>query len=548
MKSSKLKKLCAVLMTATLGMSLFVGCGKDKAANEGQKFVFNLGEDPETIDPTLNTSANASTVIVNAFEGLTRLDENDKAVAGVAKDWKVSDDGTVYTFNLRDNAKWSDGENVTANDFKYSWVRALTKETAAEYAYQLFYIKNAKAYYNGTAKAEDLGIKVVDDYTLEVTLESPTAYFPELMAFPTYMPLREDVVSAEPDAWATKPETYVSNGPFKLVTWDMSAQLVFEKNENYWDASSVKLDSLTFNLVTDLDSAYASLKAGEFDMVNDVPPAEIENGKNEGLVHINPYLGTYFFAINVGKQDGLSDDVKSVLSNKLVRKALNLAIDRPTIIKNVTKADQVPAYSFVPQGIKNADGSEFASKEYYDASKANIEEAKKLLAEAGYPGGKGIPTLELMYNTEGSHKDVCQLIQQDWAKIGVKVELTNQEFAVFQNTRQNGEYQIARHGWIGDYTDPMTFLDMWVTGGGNNDVGFSNAEYDKLVADAKKESDATKRSELLKSAEDILMEEMPVLPIYYYTKVRAWKPEVKGILSSTLGQVDFKTAYKESAE
>lgn len=548
MKSSKLKKLCAVLMTATLGMSLFVGCGKDKAANEGQKFVFNLGEDPETIDPTLNTSANASTIIVNAFEGLTRLDENDKAVAGVAKDWKVSDDGTVYTFNLRDNAKWSDGQNVTANDFKYSWVRALTKETAAEYAYQLFYIKNAEAYYNGTAKAEDLGIKVVDDYTLEVTLESPTAYFPELMAFPTYMPLREDVVSAEPDAWATKPETYVSNGPFKLVTWDMSAQLVFEKSENYWDASSVKLDSLTFNLVTDLDSAYASLKAGEFDMVNDVPPAEIENGKNEGLVHISPYLGTYFFAINVGKQDGLSDDVKSVLSNKLVRKALNLAIDRPTIIKNVTKADQVPAYSFVPQGIKNADGSEFASKEYYDASKANIEEAKKLLAEAGYPDGKGIPTLELMYNTEGSHKDVCQLIQQDWAKIGVNVELTNQEFAVFQNTRQNGEYQIARHGWIGDYTDPMTFLDMWVTGGGNNDVGFSNAEYDKLVADAKKESDATKRSDLLRKAEDILMEEMPVLPIYYYTKVRAWKPEVKGVLSSTLGQVDFKTAYKESAE
>lgn len=546
MKSSKLKKLCAVVMAATLGMSLFVGCGSDKTSDDGQKLIFNLGEDPETIDPTLNTSSGAGSIIVNAFEGLTRLDKNDKAAAGVAKDWEVSDDGLVYTFNLRDDAKWSDGEALTANDFKYSWVRALTKETAAEYAYQLFYIKNAEAYYEGTAKAEDLGIKVVDEHTLEVTLEAATAYFPELMAFPTYMPLREDVVSADPDAWATKPESYVSNGPFKLVTWDMSDQLVFEKNENYWDKEAVKLDTLTFKLVTDQDSGYASLKSGEFDMIDVVPPAEIEGGKEEGLVHVDPYLGNYFLAINVGKQDSLSDDVKKALGNKLVRKALNLAIDRQAIIDNVAKGDQVPAYSFVPQGIANADGSDFASKEYYDASKPNIEEAKKLLEEAGYPEGKGLPTLELMYNSEGSHKDVAQLVQQDFAKIGVTVELTNQEWAVFLNTRQNGEYQLARHGWIGDYTDPMTFLDMWVTGGGNNDVGFNNAEYDKLIGEAKKETDAAKRTELLRKAEDILMDEMPILPIYYYTKVRAWKPEVKGMLTSTLGQIDFKTAYMEA--
>lgn len=546
MKSSKLKKLCAVVMAATLGMSLFVGCGGNKTADEEQKLIYNLNEDPETIDPTLNTSATASTVIVNAFEGLTRLDKNEKAAAAVAKDWKVSEDGLVYTFNLRDDAKWSDGEAVTAKDFQYSWVRALTKKTAAQYAYQLFYIKNAEAYYNGTAKVEDLGIKVVDEHTLEVTLEAPTAYFPELMAFPTYMPLREDIVSADPDAWATKPESYISNGPFKLVTWDMADQLVFEKNENYWDAKSVKLETLTYKLITDEDSSYASLKSGDFDMIDVVPTNEIAAGKEEGLVHVDPYLGTYFYAINVGKQDSVDADAKAILSNKLVRKALNLAIDREAIVTNVTKGGEVPAYSFVPQGIKNADGSEFASKKYYEAGKANVEEAKKLLAEAGYPDGKGIPTLEVMYNTLASHKDIAQLIQQNWAAIGVKVELSNQEFAVFQNTRQNGEYEIARHGWIGDYTDPMTFLDMWVSGGGNNDVGFNNAEYDKLISEAKKESDAAKRSELLRKAEDILMEEMPVLPIYYYSKVRAWKPEVKGMLTSTLGQVDFKTAYKEA--
>ena len=475
------------------------------------------------------------------------LDESEQPVYGAAEDMKVSDDGLVYTFKLRQDGKWSDGEPVTANDFKYSWMRALDKATAAEYSYQLYYIKNAEKFYNGEVGADEVGIKVVDDYTLEVTLESPTSYFPQLLAFPTYAPLREDVVSANPDGWATSPETYISNGPFKLVKWDMKDQLVFERNENYWDASSVKLDSLTFKLVTDETTAYSELKAGNFDMVNSVPTNEIQPGKEEGLVKISPYLGTYFFAINVGKQDTLNDDVKKALSNKLVRQALNLAVDRQEIIDNVAKAEQVPAYSFVPKGIFNEDGSEFADKEYYDpaAMDENIAKAKELLKEAGYENGEGLPTFELMYNSEGAHKDICQIIQQNWAEIGVNVELTNQEWAVFLNTRQQGDYQISRHGWIGDYVDPMTFLDMWVTGGGNNDCGFSNAEYDKLISDAKVETDAAKRTEMLRKAEDILMDEMPLIPIYYYTNVRAWNDNVKGIQCSTLGKIYFKGAYKE---
>ncbi|MEN8076587.1 peptide ABC transporter substrate-binding protein [Clostridioides difficile] len=556
MKSLKLKKLCAVLMAATISTSLFVGCGgNDKStasgaestATSGQDLMFNLGEDPETIDPTLNTSSGAGTIIVNAFEGLMLLDESEQPVYGAAEDMKVSDDGLVYTFKLRQDGKWSDGEPVTANDFKYSWMRALDKATAAEYSYQLYYIKNAEKFYNGEVGADEVGIKVVDDYTLEVTLESPTSYFPQLLAFPTYAPLREDVVSANPDGWATSPETYISNGPFKLVKWDMKDQLVFERNENYWDASNVKLDSLTFKLVTDETTAYSELKAGNFDMVNSVPTNEIQPGKEEGLVKISPYLGTYFFAINVGKQDTLNDDVKKALSNKLVRQALNLAVDRQEIIDNVAKAEQVPAYSFVPKGIFNEDGSEFADKEYYDpaAMDENIAKAKELLKEAGYENGEGLPTFELMYNSEGAHKDICQIIQQNWAEIGVNVELTNQEWAVFLNTRQQGDYQISRHGWIGDYVDPMTFLDMWVTGGGNNDCGFSNAEYDKLITDAKVETDAAKRSEMLRKAEDILMDEMPIIPIYYYTNVRAWNDNVKGIQCSTLGKIYFKGAYKE---
>mgnify|MGYP002531458579 FL=1 len=551
MKSSKLKKLCAVVLAATLATSLFIGCG-DSSSNSGssssnQQLVFNLGEDPETMDPTLNNSSGAGTMILNAFEGLMVLDENDQPVEGTAESMEVSEDGLVYTFKIREDAKWSDGEAVTADNFKYSWLRALNKETAAEYAYQLFYIKNAEKFYNGEATAEEVGINVIDEKTLEVTLETPTAYFPQLLAFTTYVPLREDIVSANPEGWATNPETYVSNGPFKLVQWDMKDQLVFEKNENYWDKDSVKLESLTFKLVTDDTTAYSELKAGNFDMVNSVPTNEIEPGIEEGLVHVNPKLGNYYFAINVGKQDTLSEDVKEVLNNKLVRQALNLAIDRQEIIDNVGKAEQIPAYSFVPQGITDENGNDFASKEYYDPSdmEGNIAKAKELLKEAGYENGNGIPTIELMYNSEGAHKDICQIVQENLAKIGINIELANQEWAVFLNTRQQGGYEIARQGWIGDYSDPMTFLDLFVTGGGNNDSGYSNPEYDALIAAAKVETDPDKRKEQLREAEDILMDDMPILPIYYYTTVMGWNENVKGIQVSVLGTVYLQGAYKE---
>ncbi|CUO71567.1 extracellular solute-binding protein [Clostridium disporicum] len=555
MKTSKLRKIFSLILAMTLSTTLFIGCsGNEKSKTDGntitnevkQEIVYNLGADPQTIDPLLNTAIDGSNVIVNAFECLMVLNENNEAVPGAAESYEVSDDGLVYTFKLRKDGKWSDGKPVTANDFYYAWMRGLNKETAAEYCYQFFYIKNGEKYYNGEATADEVGLKVLDDYTLEITLEAPTAYYPQLLAHQTYSPVREDIVTANPDTWATSPDTYIGNGPFKLVRWDMKDQLVFEKNDNYWDADNVKLEKITYKLVTDETTAYSELKAGNFDVVNSVPTNEIEPGKNDGLVKIFPKLGTYFFAINVGKQDSMSENVKNALSNKLVRQALALAIDRQEIIDNVGKADQVAAYSFVPLGITTSDGNEFSSKEYYDPSDmdGNIEKAKELLKEAGYENGEGLPTIELMYNTEGAHKDVCQIVQENLAKIGVNVELTNQEWAVFLSTRQNGEYQIARHGWIGDYSDPMTFLDMWVTGGGNNDCGFSNSEYDSLIAEAKVETDTKKREELLRQAEDILMDEMPVIPVYFYTTVMAWNDDVEGVLVTALGKVYFKNAYK----
>ena len=558
MKNLKLKKLCAVLMAATVSTSLFFGCGNNNTtSNEKsetnntskevkQEIIYNLGADPQTIDPVLNTAIDGSNVIVNAFECLMILNDKNEAEPAAAESYEISDDGLVYTFKLRKNGKWSDGEPVTANDFYYAWMRGMDKATAAEYCYQFFYIKNAEKYYNGEVSAEEVGLKVLDDYTLEVTLEAPTAYFTQLLAHQTYSPVREDIVSVNPDTWTTSPETYIGNGAFKLVKWDMKDQLIFEKNENYLDADNVKLDKLTFKLVSDEITAYSELKAGNFDVVNSVPPNEIEPGKKEGLVQIIPKLGTYFFAINVGKQDDLNDDVKKALSNNLVRQAMSLSIDRQEIIDNVGKAEQVAAYSFVPLGIPSTDGGEFSDKEYYNPQdmESNIEKAKELLKEAGYENGEGLPTFELMYNSEGAHKDVCQIVQQNLSEVGINVELTNQEWAVFLDTRQNGEYQIARHGWIGDYSDPMTFLDMWITDGGNNDSGFSNSEYDALISEAKSETDIEKREELLRKAEDILMEESPVIPVYFYTTVMAWNDDVDGILVTSLGKVYFKNAYK----
>lgn len=549
MKTSKIKKLCAVALTVALGMSTLVACGgkKDDTA-DAQELIHNLGAEVKTIDPALNNAVDGSIVIANAFEGLYKTDAENKAIPGVAKSVDISDDGLVYTFHLRDDAKWSDGEQVTAKDFAYAWTRALDPATAADYAFQLYYIKGGEEFNTGKGTKEDLGIKVVDDLTLEVTLKDPTSYFLELTAFPTLMPIREDIVSENPDNWTLEAETYVSNGPFKLTEYNMKESYVFEKNDEYYDKDKVKLDKLTFKMITDETSSYASVKNGEIHMSDLVPTAEIASGKEEGLVQIYPYLGTYFYVINVNNNaDKLDPEVQKALGNKKVRQALNLGLDRRKIVDEVAQGGQVPAYSFVPEGIPGAEeGKDFAEKQYWDGEKFDVEGAKKLLAEAGYPEGKGLPTFELSYNSNEGNKLIAEAIQQMWAEIGVNVTLRNEEWAVFQDSRKNGNYQIARHGWIGDYVDPMTFLDMWMTGLGNNDPKFASAEYDELIRKAKAESDAKVRVGYLKEAEDILMEEMPIIPIYYYTQVKAVDPSVKDVRVSPLGQMYFDRAYIEA--
>lgn len=549
MKLAKLKKLVAVSLALALSASVLVGCGSSSAdtgstnessstASTKQELIFNLGEDPKTIDPTLNTTNGGGTIVGNAFEGLCKLDENDKAKPGLAESWEISEDGLTYTFKLRDGLKWSDGSPLTAKDFEYSWKRALNPATGAEYAYQLYYIKGGEEYNAKGGSVDDVAIKAIDETTLEVTLVSPTPYFLELMAFATYFPVKQEVVEGN-DAWATKAETYISNGPFKLVEWRMKDALVFEKNEHYWNAENVKLDKLEMRMITEDTSAYASFQAGQIDMLNSLPTQEIQNAVANGTGQIFPQVGTYFYVVNVsGEGQALTE-----LQESKVRQALNMAIDRTAITENVTKGGQIPATSFVAPSVLGQDGQPF-TKEYFPAD-GDVEKAKALLAEAGFPEGKGLPTIQLIYNTEGAHGDVAQAIQGMWKEIGVNVELQNQEWKVFLDTRKNFQYEIARHGWVGDYVDPMTFLDLWVTGGGNNAAGYSNPEYDALVTGARNEADTAKREEMLNQAEDILMADMPVIPIYYYTQPKAIQSYVKGVTVNQLGKVSFVDAYIE---
>ncbi|MDS0527501.1 peptide ABC transporter substrate-binding protein [Clostridium sp. SHJSY1] len=545
MKKIKMRKLCAITLALALGMTTMVGCGeKDSGSAVKQEISYNLATEVKTIDPTLNNANDGSIVICNAFEGLYKTDKSDKAEPGIAKSCDVSSDGLTYTFHLRDDAKWSDGQQVTAKDFAYSWKRGLDPKTAADYAYQLYYIKGAEAYNTGKGSADALGIKVIDDLTLEVTLEKPTTYFLELTAFATYMPLREDIVSAHPNDWTADPSTYVTNGAFKMQEYNMKDSYVFVKNDNYYDKDSVKLDKLTFKMITDSTSAYAALKNGEITGIDVVPTAEIENGQKDGYIKVFPALATYFYCLNVGnKSDKLDSAVKTALSKKEVRKALNLTIDRKKITDEIVKGGRIPAYSFVPDAIE-IEGEKFSDKQYWDPNKVDVEAAKKLLADAGYPNGEGLPTFELKYNNNVEyHKSIAEAIQQMWAQIGVKVVLKSEEWTVFQDSRKNGNYEVARHSWVGDYVDPMTFLDMWTTGSGQNDAKFSNPKYDELIKKAQVEKDAKTRAGYLKEAEAILMDELPILPIYYDTYPKGFDPKIKDYRVSPLGQIYFTKAY-----
>lgn len=558
----KKARLLAALMSVVLTGSVFIGCSKNKEPEDEnkaetkteepakketveQKIIYNLGANPKTLDPQLNTAVDGSTVLTNAFEGLMREGKDTELIPGVAEKYEISDDETVYTFHLRKDAKWSDGKPVVAGDFEYAWKRGLDPVTKSEYASQLFYIKNGKAFFNEKANRDDVGVKALDDQTLEVTLEYPTKYFLKLVAFPTYFPVRKDIVEKDPERWALSPETYVSNGPFKMSDWVEKESITFVKNENYWKKDQIKLETLEYRVIDDEVTYLNAFKSEEIDIIEAPPQSEIPKLLADGTAVKYPYIGTYFYVINMGEEAKAFDpEAYKALSNPKVRKALNLAIDRQLIIDKVTLADQLPAVSFVPDGVNDAENKPFG-KEYLNTS-AKIEEAKKLLAEAGYPDGEGFPTIKLSFNTGSGHQNVAQAVQDMWKNnLNINFELNNEEWAVFQTTRNQGQYSIARHGWIADYNDPISFLEIFQTGNGNNDAKYSNKEFDKNLEAARIETDNAKRNEYLHKAEDILMEELPCVPVYFYNNIICANPKVKELVKSPLGQMIFDYSYVE---
>ncbi len=525
------KRFLVLLSLLLVTAIIFTGCSKavdnpkDNGSNSEPKILkTNNSSEPGTLDPALAQGTHESWVLDHVFEGLFKKSPDGKIVPGMAKDFKLADDQVTYTFTLRDDIKWSNGDPVTAKDFEYSWKRALNPELAAEYAYQFYYLKGAEAYNTGNGSIDDVGVKAIDDKTLEVVLASPTAYFLELTSFYTYFPVNQKIVEANPD-WAKDPKTYVSNGPFKLTEWVHNAKIVVMKNENYYDAAKVKLDGIDFAILTDENTAWQKYEGGEFDFLTPLPQAVVAQLKaqnNPDLV-IGGDVATYYYNFNTKIKP--FDNVK-------IRKALAMAIDRQTIVDKIAQGGQISAEGVVPFGMLDEN-----NKEYREAAgklvEYNLDEAKKLfqegLTETGFKAAD-FSQFAILYNTSEGHKKIAQAIQEMWRQnLGIEVQLENVDFQVKLDREKAGDFQISRAGWIGDYVDPMTFIDLWTTTSSFNDAKFSNEKYDELVATAKGTTDQKVRMEAMREAEKILMENMPVMPVYFYTQPYAQKSYVTGV-------------------
>ncbi|WP_128425265.1 peptide ABC transporter substrate-binding protein [Gudongella oleilytica] len=545
------KRLLALMLVLTMAISLLAGCAQpapapapapeqpaEQPAEPAKEVVFNwnIGADPKTIDPVLNGASDGGDVINQTFEGLTR-EKSGTVYPGIAESWDVSEDGLTVTFHLRES-KWSDGSPLTAHDFVYSWKRGMDPATASEYAWIWEYTNIVGAFdaVNG-ASLDEVGVTALDDYTLEVKLLTPTDYIISLLSFYHFMPTKQSAVEAGADgAWAKDPANAVSNGPFKLTSYKIGEGLTLVKNEHYWNAAEVKIDRIEGKFIDEQATAYQAYQAGELHLLPDVPPAEIPTLIAESPdFYVFPLLGTYYYNINMDLP--MFQDVR-------VRKALNLAIDRELITETMGSG-QIPAAGFVPPGFLDHEGNDFFEKSgTYGIATDNskVAEAQALLAEAGFPGGAGFPEFTIMYNTSAGHQQVAELVQEMLkTNLGINTKLENQEWAVFQDTRKEGDYEVARGGWLTDFMDPMGLLAIFTSQNAYNDPNFKNAEYDELLSKAAKTRGA-EHFEALYEAQEILMSELPIIPVYHYTDVILASPKLQGWDRSVLGTLDFSTA------
>lgn len=529
-----MKKLALVLAVIMMFSCVFTACDQNKVDDSGALCV-NIGPEPDSIDPALNSAVDGGTLIIHAFEGLTTLNEKGLVAPGQAEKWTVSEDGLTYTFTLRDNLKWSDGKPLTAQDFVYAWNRAVDPETAASYAYMFDSIKGYDTAILPTTneKRAPLDVTAKDEKTLEVKLVAPTPYFLEICAFPALYPVRKDMIEANGESWTKKPETYIGNGPYKMVEWKNKSHILYEKNENYRDAAKLGPDKIKFVLLEDDNAILSAFKNEEILFADSVANAELETWKKNEAFKTVQQFGTYYISLNTQKEP---------LNNPKVRKALSLAVDRNYIVENIGKLNQTPMGAFVPGTLLDADKTKSFREvggNYYDTSadkyQSNLEEAKKLLAEAGYPNGEGFPTLTYIYNDTSLHASIAEALQDMWSKLGITVNIEVQEWNIFLNSRKQGDYFVARDGWVADYNDPISFLDMFITGSGNNNAQWTNAEYDQLIKDIKAENDINKRFEMMHKAEDMLFDQAVLCPIMSYADEYLQSPKLTNVWASALG-------------
>lgn len=584
----KMKKVLALALVATFCASTFVGCGSSNTATEAPaeevteeaateetteevaveeateevaedltNITVNIASEPQTIDPTLNSAVDGAIMAQHMFEGLMKWEDSGSEAPGSegtanlaqitygqAESYEkvTNEDGTVtYTFTLRDDILWSDGQPVTAADFEYSWKRLVDPETAADYNYMIDCVVNANEIMAGEMDKEELGVEAIDDKTFAVTLATDIPYFTEICAFPATLPIRQDIIEQYGDQWTFDVATYITNGAYKLTEWTHNSQIVMTKNENYYDVENLGPETITFKLMDDANAMLSGYNSGELQFIQEAPQAEIANLIASGDMKIVDYIGTYYVCFQTQK---------APFDDPLVREAFTLAIDRTYIVNQVTQSGEVEAEGFVPAGIYDAagaSGDDFRTVggAYYaetDADyEANCEKARELLAEAGYPNGEGFPVVEYLYNTSDGHKAVAEALQFMWEEeLGVTVTLNNQEWATFLQTRKDGDYSIARNGWIADYNDPMSFLDMWLTGGGNNDAQYVCPEYDELINAAKAADVAEERMAKMHEAEDIIIgRDHALCPLYFYTQKYMLADGVEGVYYTPLGYFFF---------
>lgn len=507
----------------------------------------NITAEPPSLDPAQMQDQVSSTVMTGLFEGLTKLDDKGAVIPAIADKWEISDGGKKYTFHIRKDAKWSNGDPVTAHDFEYSWKRTLDPALTppAPYAYQLYYIKNAQNYNieKGNPKhitdPNMVGVKAIDDNTLEVDLENPTPYFLSLTSFYTYYPVHKSV--KDNPAWASEAKTMISDGPFEMSSWKHNASIELVRNPYYYDKAQIKLDKVEFSMVKDANTELSMYQRGDLDWagkpVGLIPTEQLAKfiaDKNPEL-HVKGVASTYYYEFN---------NTKKPFDNVKVRKALAMAIDRKAIVEKVTKGGETPAYGFVPPGIHGVNG-DYRSEVPDNYFKEDIPEAKKLLAEGlAEEGMKSMPPVTLTFN-EGLHQQVAEAIADMWkTNLGFSVKTETQEWAVFLQNRTSLNYDIARAGWGADYNDPMTFIDLFTSTSGNNDTGFKDPQYDALVKEAYSTSDQKARVEAMSKAEKILIaDDMVIMPIYYYTSDELIKPYVKNVLIDYKGDIDYTRAY-----